>query len=78
MNDTRLLRRDQCRPAVGGCVMGNWTSDVLYHRSATDAAQAVPYDPLEKITDEELIFEMIKRGYAVAKMDAQDLAESMK
>lgn len=37
-----------------------------------------PRDPLEEASDQELVFELLKRGYAVAKMDPQDLAESLK
>jgi hypothetical protein len=35
-----------------------------------------PVDPLSTIGDQELVFELIKRGYAVAKMDPQDMAEA--
>jgi hypothetical protein len=47
----------------------NWTS--------AGAGAAAPKDPLESASDQELIFEMLKRGYAVAKMDAQELAENV-
>jgi hypothetical protein len=35
-----------------------------------------PIDPIEAAADDELIFELIKRGYAVAKMPAEDLAKA--
>lgn len=42
------------------------------------SAVAAPEDPLDRLDDEELVFEMLKRGYAVAKMGPQDMAEAMK
>jgi hypothetical protein len=37
--------------------------------------KAKPTDPIETAADDELIFELIKRGYAVAKMPADELAK---
>lgn len=39
--------------------------------------KAKPIDPIESASDEQLILEMIERGYAVAKMPAEKLAEEL-
>lgn len=37
-----------------------------------------PPDPIEEASDDTLIFELIKRGYAVAKMSAEELVGAVK
>lgn len=56
--------------------MSDWSTYVSY--GGGGAAVPKKADPLAEASDEELVFEMLKRGYAVAKMDAQDLAEGLK
>jgi hypothetical protein len=53
--------------------------ELTENQSRVYATQTYPVeDPLDRLDDEELVFEMLKRGYAVAKMDVQDMAEAMK
>lgn len=55
-------------------MMGDqWTNTVVWQ--ANTAPMTV--DPIETAADDVLIFELIKRGYAVAKMPAEELAKEV-
>jgi hypothetical protein len=62
---------------------GTWhTADAIW-TSDSGRIYRVPYnspkpvDPIESAADDVLIFELIKRGYAVAKMPAEELAKEV-
>jgi hypothetical protein len=46
-------------------------------RHVSGVAAPKPVDPIETAADDVLIFELIKRGYAVAKMPADELAKEV-
>lgn len=57
------------------CGYTDWRSTYIATPGVKNAGYQVALDSFD---DEELVFEMLKRGYAVAKMDVQDMAEAMK
>jgi hypothetical protein len=58
---------------------GDLTEDIYNYMNQrrTMPWSPAPLDPIESATDDVLILELVKRGYAVAKMPPQQLAENV-
>lgn len=52
----------------------NWYSSSIY---SAPVPTAKPADPIKDAPDDVLIFELIERGYAVAKMRPDELANEL-
>jgi hypothetical protein len=65
-----LLKELRDMEGWSGDDYSNWTTSRTY-----TAPTPAPLDPIESAGDDVLILELVKRGYAVAKMPPEKLAE---
>lgn len=71
-----LLKRKRAKPVYVKSVEEQEFDKMFDDLLKAGATKPKPVDPIEAAADDVLIFELIKRGYAVAKMPAEELAKA--